>query len=66
MPASFGEVYELEGFRLQAPATTPFDTVQAVLGRVKSSAPSVQTLVACLQAVSYTHLFSPSSCSQSK
>ena len=49
MPASFGEVSELEGFRLQAPATTPFDTVQAVLGRVKSSAPSVQTLVACLQ-----------------
>ncbi len=33
MPALFGEVFEAEGFRLQAPATTPYETTQAVAGR---------------------------------
>ncbi|MCI8622551.1 MAG: hypothetical protein HFG26_02690 [Provencibacterium sp.] len=49
MPALFGEVFEVENFRLQAPVTTPFETVRAVAGKAVSILPKPSTIIPWLQ-----------------
>lgn len=56
MPALFGEVFEAEGFRLSAPATTPYETVQAVAGKIRATTPEGTTLIPWLQGYTAQNL----------
>lgn len=56
MPALFGEVFEAEGFRLSAPATTPYETVQAVAGRIRATVAEETTLIPWLQGYTAANL----------